>query len=243
MHFKNILGVFALAGVALLTGSCGKGSADETANASDTGWVSLFDGKTLNGWTQYGHDSIVSLWSVDNGTILCSSSGGGESKDTGGSLMTKDTYGNFELELEFKIDSMGNSGILYHVVYDTAYKHAYESGPEYQIVDDSYYIHDPADKHQTAADYDMYAPGANKKLNPTGQWNSARLIYNNGHVEQWLNGEKVVEFEEGSPDWKQRYDSSKWVNYPGYAKFKTGAIALQDHGNHAWFRNIRIKRL
>ena len=89
----------------------------------------------------------------------------------------------------------------------------------------------------------MYAASATKKVNPVGEWNTARLIYKNGHVEHWLNGEKVVEFDESSADFTERYKKSKWVDYPDWNKFKSGAIALQDHGAPVYYRNIKIRAL
>ena len=97
--------------------------------------------------------------------------------------------------------------------------------------------------HQTAANYDMHAPSPNKKLNPPGEWNTSGIVYNNGHVEHWLNGEKVLEFDEGSDDWMSRYEDSKWTDYPGWCQYKTGSIGLQDHGSPIWFRNVRVKKL
>jgi len=91
--------------------------------------------------------------------------------------------------------------------------------------------------------YDMFPASPTKKLNPVGEWNSGRLIYNNGHVEHWLNGEKVVEFEEGSPEFTAAYKKSKWVEHKDWNKFKEGAIALQDHGAPVYYRSIKIRAL
>ncbi len=216
----------------------------ETAPSSQSEWISLFDGKTLNGWKQYGRDQITKMWSAEDGMIVCNGEGGGEADGRQrGSLMTTDQFGNFELELEWKISPEGNSGILYHVVEKPEYKHAFDTGPEYQLIDDVNFPSPITELQKTAAAYDMYPAKADKKLNPVGEWNRSKIIYNNGHVEHWLNGEKVVEYQEGSADWKTRYEKSKWVDYPGWDKYKKGAIALQDHGSKVWFRNIRIKKL
>jgi hypothetical protein len=89
----------------------------------------------------------------------------------------------------------------------------------------------------------MYAAPPDKNIKPALEWNTSRIIYKDGHVEHWLNGKMTVEFEEGSDDFQQRYENSKWVGYPGWNKYKTGSIGLQDHGAPVWFRNIRIKKL
>lgn len=227
-------------------------SADSTATAINTlsdseeaaGWELLFDGTTLTGWKRYGADSIGPLWSVQDGVLVCNGTGLGEGSGAmGGSLMTLKQYGNFELTLDWKITPGGNSGILYHVVEKPEYKYDYETGPEYQVVDDGGWTDSLQDAQKAGSNYDMHPAIANKKLMPVGEWNSAKIVYHNGHVEHWLNGEKVVEFQEGDADYQQRYKNSKWVEYPGWNKSKTGSISLQDHGAPVYFRNIKIREL
>jgi hypothetical protein len=208
------------------------------------GWQLLFDGKTLNGWKRFNHDTIGPLWTVQDSTILCDGEGLGEgSGDMGGSLITTREFGNFDLILEYKVSRGGNSGILYHVVEDPKYKYDYETGPEFQLLDDGGWEGELKEEQKAGSSYDMYAAPASKKVNPAGEWNSARIVYSNGHVEHWLNGEKVVEFDENSDEFKTRLSNSKWKDYPDWNKSKTGAISLQDHGAPVYFRNIRIKEL
>jgi hypothetical protein len=215
-----------------------------TAEEKTAGWELLFDGTTFTGWKRYNADTIGPLWSVHDGTIICDGKGLTEgTANHGGSLTTTRQFGNFELSLEWKISPGGNSGIIYHAIEDPKYKHDYETGPEYQIMDDGGWK-DPLKPAQKAgSNYDMYAAPDTKKLMPVGEWNTARLIYNNGHVEHWLNGEKVVEFEEGSADFTERYKKSKWTGYPDWNKSKIGAICLQDHGAPVYYRNIKIRAL
>jgi hypothetical protein len=247
---KNLTRLPLITCIGFLIISCSgnkKADTEQVAATSTTApqteeWISLFDGETLNGWKRYNANDIGELWKVEDGMIVCYSEGGGEATSEGGSLITVEQFENFDLTVDFKLSPSGNSGILYHVVEGPDYSHAYVTGPEYQLSDDAG-SSSMNDIQKTAANYDMHAPSADKKLNPAGEWNTARIIYNNGHVEHWLNGEKVLEFEEGSDDWQARYENSKWVDYPGWCQYKKGSIALQDHGNHTWFRNIKVKKL
>jgi hypothetical protein len=208
------------------------------------GWELLFDGSTLNGWKRYNADTIGPLWTVKDSMIVCNGEGLTEgTKKNGGSLTTIRKFSNFELSVDWKISPGGNSGILYHVVENPQYKHEYETGPEYQLLDDLGWKDKMTPAQAAGSNYDMYAAPADKKLMPVGEWNVSKIMYNNGHVEHWLNGIKTVEFEEGSDDYETRYKKSKWIKYPGWNKSKTGNIALQDHGASVYFRNIKIKVL
>ena len=215
-----------------------------TAEEKTNGWELLFDGSTFNGWKRYNHDTIGPLWSVKEGEIVCDGTGLGEgSGAAGGSLMTTRSFGNFELTADWKLSPGGNSGVLYHVVENKKYKHDYETGPEFQVMDDKGWKDSLREAQEVGSSYDMFAAPPTKKVNPVGEWNSIKLVYNNGHVEHWLNGEKVVEYEESSPAFTQAYKKSKWVEYPDWNKAKSGSITLQDHGAPVYFRNIKIKVL
>jgi hypothetical protein len=251
--------VFAL-GLAIALTSCNKAAKQEETTVAEVatpapntltdeekaaGWELLFDGATLNGWKRYNRDTIGPLWTVQDGAIVCDGSGFGEgSGDMGGSLMTTKTFGNFELSVEWKISPGGNSGILYHVVESPEYKYDYETGPEYQVLDDGGWPGGeltPAQK--VGSNYDMFEAPETKKVMPVGEWNTSRIVYNNGRVEHYLNGEMTVEFDESSEEYTTRYQQSKWVEYPGWNKSKVGAISLQDHGAPVYFRSIKIRPL
>jgi hypothetical protein len=246
----KFMGLFAL--IFMISCSGNQKKADTVSEepteteAEDDGWVSIFDGKTLNGWKRYNKEDIGPLWQVQDGMIFFNGSGLGEgSGEDGGTLITIKQYGNFEFSVDWKIAEGGNSGLLYHVVESPEYSHAYNTGPEYQLIDDNNYHETIKGLNAVAANYDMYAASPDKKLNPPGDWNTSKIVYNNGHVEHWLNGDKVLEFEEGSDDWKARYEKSKWASgdYPGWCKYKVGSLGLQDHGANLWFRNIKAKEL
>ena len=198
------------------------------------GYVLLFDGTTANGWHAYQNKSMDS-WDIESGTLHCKGA-----SPAPADLVTNEKYENFDLSLDYKISPKGNSGILYMVTEANA--HSSESGPEYQIIDDINFPQKLEDWQRTAANYAMNpAPAAHP--NPAGEWNHARIVVNGNHVEHWLNGEKVVEYELLSDDWKQRKNAGKWKDVPSYAKSKSGFIAFQNHGDEVWFKNIKIKEL
>lgn len=202
------------------------------------GWKLLFDGKTKNGWRYYQNKPSKS-WEVSNGT-LHSKGGASNYGSINADLMTKDQYDNFELSIDYKISPKGNSGILYLVTED--YESSYLSGPEYQVIDDINFPEKIEDWQKTGANYAMNpAPAA--QPNPAGEWNTARIVVNKGHVEHWLNGKKIVEYEIGSEEWKKNKMEGKWKDAAGYGMAKKGYIALQDHGSEAWFKNIKIRKL
>ncbi len=204
-------------------------------------WKKLFDGKTLNGWHGYNKgNKPVKNWVVIDNALVCQ---GASKDDTGGDIVTDDQYENFELQWEWKVDKGSNSGVMYHVVEDPKYKAPYYTGPEYQIIDDVYFPGKLEEWQQAGADYAMHRAGPNKKLKPVGEWNLSKIIFNRGHVEHWLNGEKILEFEAWTDDWKNKKETGKWKDFPDYGKAKKGHLALQDHGNKAYYKNIKIREL
>ena len=250
---KKTTGIAAFAALSLGLASCNNpgnqsaGGADSVAvnsNADTQGeWISLFDGQTVNGWHGFNKTGSVDNWIVEDGVLTCLGKTGGA--DVGGDIVTDEEFGNFELEWEWKISPGGNSGLMYHVVEDPKYKGPYETGPEYQLIDDIGFNRGPLEEWQNGgANYAMNpADTTQKELKPVGEWNSSKIVYNNGHVEHWLNGKKVVDFQEGTPEWNKEKSEGKWKDYPDYKITNSGKIALQDHGDRAWFRNIRIKKL
>ncbi len=199
-------------------------------------WESLMD---EGDWRGYNQDSLPDNWSIKDGIIECY----GKAGDVGGDIISTEQFENFELSLEWKISEGGNSGIHYHVVEDTIYHSPYETGPEYQLLDDAGFK-EPLEDWQTAgANYAMHVANDKKSLKPVGEWNSTKIIYDHGKVEHWLNGEKVVEFNKNSEDWKTRRNSGKWNDYPDYGNTNSGYLGLQDHGAGVWFRDVKVRRL
>ena len=239
MRTKNLFTITVVG--AMLTAACNstkKTSGNTVVVSNDLDAKPLFDGKTLNGWRTYQNKPADS-WTVLDGILHCKGSTTDKS-DRRADLITADQYENFDLSLEWKIAPQGNSGIMY-LVSETE-SAAYLTGPEYQIIDDIGFPQKLEDWQKTGANYAMHT-ALNAKPNPVGEWNKTRILVNKGHVEHWLNGEKIVEYEMGSDDWKKRKSTGKWKDTPAYGTVRKGHIALQDHGSEAWFRNITIRQL
>ncbi len=201
------------------------------AQAAD--FVSLFDGKTLAGWS--GPDGKVpgAGWSIESGTIHLNGT-------PGGMLLSEKEYSSFELEWEWKVEPGGNNGVKYWV---TKVGGKEWLGIEYQMIDDMKHADGlKGGSHTTASIYDIKEPVAGKLLKPAGEWNSSRVVVKNGRIEHWLNGALASEAGTTTDDWKKRIAASKFKSKVGFAPGK-GHIMLTDHGDEAWFRNIRIKEL
>ena len=200
------------------------------------GWTLLFNGKDLNNWKIYNGGEVTG-WKIEDGVL----SNSGVGSDHGGDIITKDVFESFELYLEWKVDTASNSGIFFNVIENVA-PALYQSGPEYQLIDDHNWpgTLDPA--QMSGANYDMHAP-VGAEVMSLEEWNVSRLVVNGPHVEHWLNGAKVVEYELWSDDWFQRKENSKWKDETFYGSATAGHIGLQDHGGLTMFRNIKIRKL
>ncbi|UZR94183.1 3-keto-disaccharide hydrolase [Chondrinema litorale] len=205
---------------------------EETSVATeDSEWQTL----DLSQWRNYKADTVSSKWVEEDGVITLAGGGGGD-------LITKDKYENFELEMDWKISEGGNSGVFFRVVEADSLHTVYYSGPEIQIIDNDRHPDAKNERHRSGDNYDLQAV-TNENSNPAGEWNSFRIISNNGIITHYMNGEKVVEYEIGSDEWKEQLANSKFADWPAYAVSPVGHIALQDHGNQVWFKNMRIKVL
>lgn len=207
-----------------------------TTDEANAGWELLFDGKNLNNWKKFNGNEVTG-WKIVNGELHNSGTG----SDHGGDIITKKEYENFELSLEWKVNSQSNSGVFYHV-QEGLVDAIYESGPEYQLLDDKGWPSPLHDNQYTGSNYAMQAPG-NAEVVPVGEWNRTRIVVKNPHVEHWLNGKKVVEYNLWSEEWKAQKEAGKWKDAPNYGMAKKGHIGLQDHGGLTMFRNIKIREL
>jgi len=203
------------------------------AQQTQTTWQVLFNGTSMNAWRGYKTDTVPAGWHIVDGTLA---------KETPvGDLVSKEEFGDFELELEWKIGEAGNSGILYRGTEE--YDHIYWSAPEYQLLDDIKAADNKTRLTCAGAAYALY-PSPEGHLNPVGEWNSTRIVARGPHIEHWLNGVKLLEYELGSPDWEAKVKSSKFAAYPNFGRARKGHIALQgDHAGNLAFRNIRIRAL
>ena len=217
-------------------------------NEMNDGWKLLFDGKTFNGWRGIGIDSIpAGHWEIKNGTIHKIASGNVPTMADGqplkgGDLMTDKTFKNFELRFEWKISKGGNSGVKYNVSEEVSIKNgsSHALGYEYQVLDDKEHADNVNPTHRAASLYDIIE-AKGKTLKPVGEFNTARIVYNNNHLEHWLNGKKVVETDTDTPEFEELFKKSKYKNYPDFTLHKDAHIVLQDHGDDCWYRNIKIK--
>lgn len=216
------------------------GSAQNALSAKEKsdGWKLLFDGKTMTGWRNYQSDKVTDRWKVSNGELYLD-----KSVTAGtGDIMTNDEFENYELAIEWKISPCGNSGIIFNVVEDEKFKNTYNSGPEMQVLDNTCHPDAKIAKHRAGDLYDLIAV-SKETVKPAGEWNQVRIVSKNSKMEFWLNGTKVVDFTMHTPEWKNMVANSKFKTMPGFGESKKGHIALQDHGDAVWFRNIKIREL
>lgn len=232
-HSIRAAAVVALAAAMVACAPSQQGSpATGVAPAAAGPWHSLFDGQTMDQWRGYRNED-VSAWHVAGGIMT---------KNVGtGDLVTRTPYANFELDLEWRISKGGNAGIFYRGTEE--YDHIYWSAPEYQLLDDANAPDGRSRLTAAGAAYAVY-PAPAGIVKPAGEWNSTRIIVNGNHVEHWLNGTKLLEYELGSPDWSARVAKSKFNAWPDYGKSAIGYIGIQgDHNGELSLRNIRIREL
>jgi hypothetical protein len=201
--------------------------------AADTAWTTLFDGTDLSAWRGYQREDVPAGWQVRDGLLVFDPEAG-----DGGDIVTREAFGDFELEMDWRIDPGGNSGIFFRADEepDAIWHHAIEI----QILDDDAHADGASGMTSAGSAYELYAPTADA-VNPAGEWNHVRIVARGPSVEHWMNGTRIVEYEIGSDDWNQRVADSKFAEWPGFAQASEGLIGLQDHGNVVAFRDIRIR--
>ena len=236
-----LTGAFAaLAACSTTSSKAPADSAATAANASttsappaDTMWRSLFDGTSMAAFRGYKKDSMPAGWRIADGAMTKT----GSTED----IVTRDQFANFELELEWKLSPAGNAGIFYRA--NEKNDKVYMSGPEYQLLDDAKHPDGKSRLTSAGADYGLY-PSPAGVVKPANQWNATRIVVNGNHVEHWLNGQKVVEYELGSPDWEAKVKASKFDGWKDYGREKSGNIGIQgDHEGALAIRNVRIRVL
>lgn len=220
-----------------LNGWSQKGVNQLTKKEKKEGWSLLFDGKTTNGWVKAGTDVFPAQgWNIADGCITLIEG------TKPGDIVTVADYSDFDLSVDFKIDSTCNSGIKY---FYTKYEKGGNLGMEYQVMDDKYASDNKLDNHSCGSLYDMIAADrSQKKIKPWNQWNTARIIAKGKRVEHWLNGKKVVEYDRGSDVYMAALAKSKYKDaVPTFGMVEKGRILLQDHGHKVSYCNIKIRKL
>ena len=210
------------------------GQAPNTLTAAEkaAGWKLLYDGKTTNGWRAYNADTMPSGWQSVDGIFTRVS--------RAADIITKDQYGDFELTLDWKLGPGGNSGLFYRAV--EGLDEIYNGAPEYALLDDAGHPDGKRELTSAGSVHSVY-PSPRGVVKPAGEWNTTRLVAKGTHIEHWLNGQKIIEYEQGSPDWAAHVAAGKFGRQPQYGKAMKGYIGLQEHGGRAEFRNIKIREL
>jgi hypothetical protein len=206
-----------------------------TPDEAKEGFKLMFDGKSAEGWRGFRRQSLPARWKVEEESLTPVPGAG-----RGGDITTNEEYGDFDFRIEWKIEAGGNSGIMYRASEEVS--PAWYTGPEYQILDNTKHPDGKEPKTSAGSAYGIYAP-KEEMSKPIGEWNATRIVATGKHIEHWLNGVKVVDYELESTDWLDRVSKSKFAPLPKYGRMPQGHIVLQDHGSRVSYRNIRIKKL
>lgn len=217
-----------------------------------TGWIKLFDGKTMKGWHKYGNLPVGSAWKASDGILYLDATTFYNSTPSkkadykilgGGNIVTDEEYENFHLKLDWKISMGGNSGVMFYVIEDTVkFKEPYMTGPEMQVLDNDGHEDGKLFRHRAGDLYDLIN-STKESVKPVGEWNLAEIVCNHGKLDLILNGTTVVSTTMWDENWINMIAKSKFHQWTSFGTFKKGKICLQDHGNAVWYRNIEIKKL
>ena len=233
--FLLIIGIAVLAMMLLATPADGQQRTPNTLEdfEVEAGWMLLFDGTTADGWRGYNRDDFPDGWAVEDGTIT-------RVGWAGSIIFGGKQFADFDLIVDWKVEEGGNSGIFYRA--EEGLEDIFKSAVEMQVLDDANHYDGGSPYTSAGAVYGLY-PAPRGVVRPAGEWNESRIIARGPHVEHWLNGVKVAEYELGSPEWAVKVAGSKFVEWPEFGTSLRGYIGLQDHGDQVWYRNIRIREL
>ena len=195
----------------------------------------LFDGSNLTAWRGFHSDSVPYAWHIEDGALKLEHGGAGD-------LISRETFTNFDLSFDWKISEAGNSGVFILVKDSAVYKHTYDTGLEYQLLDNRRHSDNKKLTHHAGSLYDMIAADSNF-CKSAGKYNKGRIVLNKGHLIHYLNGHKTVDVYLWTSDWNTLVAKSKFKDFLGFARYHQGHIALQDHGNQVWLKNIKIIKL
>jgi len=247
---RNVLDMMWLAAACLAAGVLAAADAGAPNTLTDAeraeGFSLLWDGKTTSGWRSAREKGFPKEgWEIRDGELSVLESGGNESR-AGGDIITERKFAAFELKLEFRLTAGANSGIKYYVDPELNKGPGSSIGLEFQLLDDGGHpdAREGRGGNRTLASlYDLIPASADKKVKPIGEWNEARIVSRGRHVEHWLNGAKVLEYERGTKKFRRLVAESKYTVWPGFGELREGHILLQEHGNRVSFRNIKIREL
>lgn len=256
---KNLLALSSILTMLLLLVNCGecdskveKPTGPNTLTEAEIadGWQLLFDGKSFEGWRGIGIEGVPEgHWKIVDGSIQKIASGDVPTKADGqpvkgGDLISKKTYQDFELMFEWKISEGGNSGVKYNVNEAISVENGWTGalGYECQVLDDDKHSDNLNPTHRSGSLYDMIE-AKGKTVKPVGEYNSAKIVFNENIIEHWLNGNKVVDANTDSPEFEELFQKSKYRDKTDFTLHKNAHIVLQDHGDACWYRNIKIKKL
>ena len=215
-----------------------------SSQEKEQGWRLLFDGKSTQGWHSYGYGSVGKAWNIVDGSLHLDVANkkdwpANESKD----ILTNDEYDNFHLKADWKLAKKGNSGIIFYVHEDKKkYPNTYETGPEMQVLDNAGHSDAKIPKHRAGDLYDLIS-SSSEPVKPAEEWNHAEIMCKNGKLDFYLNGVHIVSTQLWNDNWKKLIANSKFKSMPDFGTFKKGKIALQEHGEEVWFKNIKIRKL
>ena len=228
---------FVMSGTNINTSNMAKNNNSNQSGKNDD-WKNLFDGKTTKGWHTYGKSAVNERWKIADGALYIDNT-----VKEGGDIVTDKEYENYDLKLEWKISKNGNSGIIINIHEDAAkYNETYKTGPEIQVLDNDGHPDGKILKHRAGDLYDLIKSSSEPVKGP-GEWNAVEIICNKDNLQIFMNGTNVVTTTMWDDNWKQLIAGSKFKDMPDFGTFKKGKIALQDHGNAVWYRNIKIKQL
>jgi hypothetical protein len=247
----NKLPVYFMAFVFCACSSTKQSTMNSSTNGTsgdETGFVSLFDGKTTNGWHTYGKNTIGKAWKAEDGVLHLDAASKKEWQTAeGGDIISNEEFENFDLRLDWKISPKGNSGVIFYIHEDPSkFQYPWNTGPEMQVLDNgspTQLGHDDAKlyTHRAGDLYDLLA--SKDAVKPAGEWNAVEIVANKGKLDFYMNGEHTLSTTMWNDTWKQMIAISKFKGMEGFGTYQKGRIGLQDHGNDVWFRNIRIKKL
>lgn len=209
-----------------------------TKKEKKEGWTLLFDGKSTAGWRTFNTSGAGAAWKIEDGALTLES----KAKEGRGDLLTDKSYENYEFTIEWKISNCGNSGVIFNVIEDPKYSATYVTGPEMQVLDNTCHPDAKIIKHRAGDLYDLISV-SKETVKPAGEWNVAKIVSDHGKMQFWLNGEQLVTFTMHDAAWDAMVAESKFKSMPDFGKATGGHIALQDHGDQVWYRNIKIREL